>query len=106
MDKELKVIIFATLSKLILELQKSNDKPDFNEDEVYIVSVIFKLMIADKMSELCVSEDMEEENVINMAENCNKELSKYIKTYTGIDLSEYQEKKKNEYKEFLKIKNN
>lgn len=103
MKRDMLTFPFALLSNVLLFLQKSGEKPDFTDEESFLIISLFKIMIADRMSELCHEEGIDGIDLTNMAENSKEELDNFIKTYTGMDVKEYVKQKNIEYNEIIKL---
>lgn len=106
MTRALITIPMVMLVQAVGELKDGKEKPDFTIEEVYLITTLFKIMMADKIDDLATKENYEEDVVISMAEKSKKDLHNYIRVYTGIDIESYIEEKKKEYEIFLQTQNN
>jgi hypothetical protein len=84
--KELKLIADGLLIQQADE--KIDSKPNYTDSDFLNIILIFQLALMDKMYDLQLREQMNEEDMTNMARNCGQELRKFIKTYTNLDTVE------------------
>lgn len=66
-------------------LQTVDQKPNFSNDCFIDIVLIFQTALFDKIYNLQQKEKMEINTSLEMAENCGKELRKFIKTFTDLD---------------------
>jgi hypothetical protein len=66
-------------------LETIDKKPNFSNDCFIDIVLIFQTALFDKIYNLQQKENMEFGTSIDMAENCGKELRKFIKTFSDLD---------------------
>lgn len=64
----------------------SNEPANYSNNYLINACIVFNALIMDKMWKLQEDENMSIEDRYKMAEDCGKNLYKFIHTYTGIDM--------------------
>ena len=81
LGKELEPI----LNEIAITTLECNHKPNYSEEAFLSIVQILMHAVMDRMWDVQEADKMDTLDRENMAEKCGNELSKFIKTYTGIN---------------------
>ncbi len=81
--------VLCELEETLWILEGNGTKPNYSNEAFRAATKIFMSCLMDKMYDLQLEENIDEENKIKMVQKAGEDLRKFIKTYTNLDTHDF-----------------